>query len=172
MIQRTPVYSGRVDREAPEHAHLVKAAIAAGKDVYSEWPLTTSTAESEEMLRLAEDKDVRHVVGLQRRFSSSASYARDLIAHGYVGTVRSVRMSPGHLGKPCKGEVVSGPVLTNSARNGTGDPRPRIEFETRTRARKIFRFLWVCGPSRRPRSPTSRLRLNAVLRVHLTEWPA
>jgi predicted dehydrogenase len=80
---------------APEHAYHIRAALAAGKDVYSEWPLTTSTAESNELLRLAEDQGVRHVVGLQRRFAPSASYTRDLIAQGYVGDVRGVRMSVG-----------------------------------------------------------------------------
>ena len=39
---------------AMEHARLAKLAIAAGKDVYSEWPLTTSTADSAELLALAE----------------------------------------------------------------------------------------------------------------------
>ena len=80
---------------APEHAHLVRAAIGGGKDVYSEWPLTTSTAESEELLQLAEERGVRHVVGLQRRFAPSASYAHDLIEQDYVGTIRGVRMSVG-----------------------------------------------------------------------------
>ncbi|HBX82370.1 MAG: Gfo/Idh/MocA family oxidoreductase [Propionibacteriaceae bacterium] len=80
---------------APEHAVLVKAAIAAGKDVYSEWPLTTNTAESEELLALAEAAGVRHVVGLQRRFSPSARYAIDLIAQGHVGEIRGVTMSVG-----------------------------------------------------------------------------
>jgi predicted dehydrogenase len=40
----------------PEHAPLVRAAIGGGKDVYSEWPLSTTTAESEELLHLAEDR--------------------------------------------------------------------------------------------------------------------
>jgi predicted dehydrogenase len=79
----------------PEHAHLVRAAVDAGKDVYSEWPLTTSTTESAELLASAEDADVRHVVGLQRRFAPSASYTHDLIAGGYVGTIRGVHMSVG-----------------------------------------------------------------------------
>jgi predicted dehydrogenase len=79
----------------PEHAPLVRAAIGGGKDVYSEWPLSTTTAESEELLHLAEEQGVRHVVGLQRRFAPSASYARDLIRQGYVGTIRGVRMSVG-----------------------------------------------------------------------------
>jgi hypothetical protein len=39
---------------AVEHAQLAKIAIAAGKDVYSEWPLITSTADLEELLALAE----------------------------------------------------------------------------------------------------------------------
>jgi predicted dehydrogenase len=38
----------------PEHARLTRAAIEGAKDVYSEWPLTTSTAESKELLALAE----------------------------------------------------------------------------------------------------------------------
>jgi predicted dehydrogenase len=77
---------------APEHARLVKATIAASKDVYSEWPLTTSTADSKELLSLAEAKGVRHVVGLQRRMGPSARYTRDLVKQGYVGKIRGVHM--------------------------------------------------------------------------------
>src|SRR6266568_4583709 len=78
---------------APEHARLVKTAIAAGKDVYCEWPLTTNTADSEELLSLAEAKGVRHIVGLQRRMGSSARYTRDLIKQAYVGKIRGVHMT-------------------------------------------------------------------------------
>jgi predicted dehydrogenase len=42
----------------PEQARLTRAAIEGGKDLYSEWLLTTSTAESEELLALAEAKGV------------------------------------------------------------------------------------------------------------------
>lgn len=84
-----------VPAPAPQHAKLVQAAVAAGKDVHSEWPLTTSTAESEELLALAEAAEVRHVVGLQRRFAPSARYTADLIAQGHIGEIRSVSMSVG-----------------------------------------------------------------------------
>jgi predicted dehydrogenase len=77
---------------APQHASVVKAVIAAGKDVYAEWPLTTTTADSEELLRLAEAAGVRHVVGLQRRLGPSTQYLRDLVAEKYVGEMRSVRI--------------------------------------------------------------------------------
>jgi len=78
-----------------ERMPYVKAAIKAGKDVYSEWPLTTRTADSEELLSLAEAKGVRHIVGLQRRQGPAARYVRDLVARGYVGDVRAARISVG-----------------------------------------------------------------------------
>jgi|SRR5579859_880624 len=77
---------------APQHADGVRAALKAGKHVYSEWPLTHDTATSEELLRLARDAGVRHVVGLQRRLSPTNRYLRALIDDGYVGTLRSVRL--------------------------------------------------------------------------------
>lgn len=76
-----------------ERPPLVKRAIAAGKDVYAEWPLATSTAGAEELLSLAEEKGVRHIVAMQRRFSPAARYLHDLIRQGYVGSVRSANMT-------------------------------------------------------------------------------
>jgi predicted dehydrogenase len=35
---------------APQHTDGVRAALAAGKDVYCEWPLTTSTNIAEELV--------------------------------------------------------------------------------------------------------------------------
>jgi predicted dehydrogenase len=77
---------------APQHEAGVSAALAAGKDVYSEWPLSTSTALSESLVELAQNSGKRHVVGLQRRLSATNRYVRDQIANGYVGKLRSVRM--------------------------------------------------------------------------------
>ncbi|MDN7755125.1 Gfo/Idh/MocA family protein [Burkholderia gladioli] len=91
------VESGDIDlvvvlNTAPQHAQTVRRAITAGKNVYCEWPLTTTLAESEELLRLADARGVRHVVGLQRRRAPHNRYVRDLIGDGYVGELRSVRM--------------------------------------------------------------------------------
>jgi predicted dehydrogenase len=79
----------------PEHGRLSSAVIAAGKDVYTEWPLSTTTMESEAILTQAKAKGVKHVIGLQRRFAPSVRYMKDLIKGGYVGTLRGVRMSVG-----------------------------------------------------------------------------
>src|ERR1700722_20720732 len=75
-----------------EHLSIVKAAIDAGKDVYCEWPLTTNTSDSEELLRLAEQRGVRHLAGLQRTVGASSLHLRNLLAEGYIGRLRSVRM--------------------------------------------------------------------------------
>jgi predicted dehydrogenase len=76
----------------PQHESIVRLAIEAGKDVYCEWPLTTNTHDSEMLLTMAEAAHVRHVVGLQRRLGSTALFLRDLLAEGYVGQIRSVRL--------------------------------------------------------------------------------
>ncbi|WP_346830992.1 Gfo/Idh/MocA family oxidoreductase [Pseudomonas abietaniphila] len=77
---------------APQHEEAVRAAIAAKKDVYCEWPLTTNTATSQELTRLAKQAGVRHIVGLQRRHAPHNRYLQDLLQQGYVGKVRSVRI--------------------------------------------------------------------------------
>jgi predicted dehydrogenase len=76
----------------PQHADTVRAAIAAGKHVYCEWPLTVGSAVALELQQLAEKAGVRHIVGLQRRLSPHNRFVRDLLADGYVGAMRSVRM--------------------------------------------------------------------------------
>jgi predicted dehydrogenase len=77
---------------APQHADGVRAALAAGKDVCAEWPLSASTALSKTFVDLAQNSGRRHVVGLQRRLSATNRYVKDQIANGYVGKLRSVRM--------------------------------------------------------------------------------
>lgn len=77
---------------APSHERAIRAAIAAGKDVYSEWPLTPSKAVSQELMELANQAGVRHTVGLQRRLGPDYRYVRDLLRDGYIGELRSVRL--------------------------------------------------------------------------------
>jgi len=52
----------------------------------------TTLADTEDLLRRAQDAGIRHLVGLQRRMGPSARYVRDLLAQGYLGQIHSVRM--------------------------------------------------------------------------------
>jgi predicted dehydrogenase len=76
----------------PAHHALCKNAIEAGKHVFCEWPLGANTREAEELAGLARKKNVRTMVGLQRRASPAYLHMRELIRQGYVGQVLSVNM--------------------------------------------------------------------------------
>ena len=76
----------------PAHYGLCKSAIEAGKHVFCEWPLGANTREAEDLAALARQKNVRTMVGLQRRASPAYLYMRELIQQGYVGQVLSVQM--------------------------------------------------------------------------------
>ena len=77
----------------PSHYEPTKAAIEAGKHVYTEWPLGRTTAEAEELAALARAKGVQTAVGLQSRVSPALLYIKELIEDGYVGEVLSCHLT-------------------------------------------------------------------------------
>jgi predicted dehydrogenase len=76
----------------PQHEVAVRAAIAAGKDIYCEWPLTPELKTSVEMTQLAKAAGVRTLLGVQRGYAPAFRYLKDLIDDKYAGKIRSVRM--------------------------------------------------------------------------------
>jgi predicted dehydrogenase len=74
------------------HAELVQAAIAAGKDVYCEWPLALSIDEAIDLERAAQLAGVRTFIGLQARYSPAFAYARDLLRTGAIGRLTSATL--------------------------------------------------------------------------------
>lgn len=72
-----------------DHRAIVLAALAAGKHVYSEWPLGRNVAEAEEMAAAARAAGVHTAVGLQLRGSPAVRRARELIAAGTIGRLLS-----------------------------------------------------------------------------------
>ena len=77
----------------PLHYEPTKAAIEAGKHVYTEWPLGRTTSEAEELAALAKAKGVQTAVGLQSRVSPVLLYIKELIEEGYVGEVLSCHVT-------------------------------------------------------------------------------
>ncbi|WP_437573475.1 Gfo/Idh/MocA family protein [Sorangium sp. So ce887] len=100
LIEHPDVDLVVVSVRTPEHARPVRAAIAAKKDVFCEWPLGVSLAEATELAGAAEAAGVRTLIGLQRRLAPSVRHLRDLIAEGYVGKLRSVTV---HAAMPMAG---------------------------------------------------------------------
>jgi len=77
----------------PGHRELVLAGLQAGKPVLCEWPLGKDLAEAQEMARLASQRSLKTIVGLQARSAPAILYARDLIRDGYIGEVLTAHLS-------------------------------------------------------------------------------
>src|SRR5919202_678677 len=95
---RTMVASPEIDAVAvvvkvPEHHGPTRAALEAGKHVYTEWPLGRTTAEAEALAALARSRGVQTAVGLQSRVSPTLMYMKELIDSGYVGEVLSCHVT-------------------------------------------------------------------------------
>ena len=73
------------------HADIALAALAAGKHVLVEKPLTNTVAESEELVAAAAAASGRAMTGFNYRRVPALALARELIATGRIGTVRQVR---------------------------------------------------------------------------------
>lgn len=76
-----------VSVNVPQHYDLIRPALEAGKDVFSEWPLARNATEAEELVQLAKKKGVRTLIGLQARQSPSIVKAKELVASGALGRI-------------------------------------------------------------------------------------
>ena len=77
---------------SPNHVHAehVRAALAAGKHVVCEKPLGVSSAETAELLALAEAAGVVHAVCFNLRYYAQNQHAAALVAAGAIGEPRFV----------------------------------------------------------------------------------
>ncbi|MCT9928996.1 Gfo/Idh/MocA family oxidoreductase [Planotetraspora sp. A-T 1434] len=78
-----------------QHLEVVELAIAAGRAVLCEKPLTADLAEAERMVRLARDKGVFLMEAMWMRFNPLIAQIAGLVADGEIGDLRSVNASFG-----------------------------------------------------------------------------
>jgi predicted dehydrogenase len=76
----------------PNHLHFdqARAALAAGKHVVCEKPLAMTSAETAELLRLAEQSGLVHAVNFNVRFYPHCQEARARVRAGEIGDVRLI----------------------------------------------------------------------------------
>jgi predicted dehydrogenase len=77
------------------HAEVVEAALAAGRAVLCEKPLTAALAETERLARLAEQSGAFLMEGMWMRFNPLVQQLAAVVARGELGEVRSLRASFG-----------------------------------------------------------------------------
>jgi predicted dehydrogenase len=85
-----------VSVKPPEHASVVRAAIAAGKHIYCEWPLGTDLGQTAELAGAAASAGRVHAIGLQGYRSPAARFVKDFLDGGGLGRVESASIiAPG-----------------------------------------------------------------------------
>jgi predicted dehydrogenase len=88
-----------VATSAPSHYPIAKRVLEAGKHCYVEKPLTLKSAHSEELVRLADEKDLVLFVGHLMEYHSAINWIKDYVASGDLGDVLYVYMQRLNLGK-------------------------------------------------------------------------
>src|SRR3954468_19087246 len=92
LIADPQVKAVTVAVKVPDHFTLVRAALEAGKHVYSEWPLGANTHEAVALRDLAAKLSLHTVVGLQNARSAQIAQAREALAAGRIGRVLSATL--------------------------------------------------------------------------------
>lgn len=92
MLRHPDIDAVSVVTRVPKHFEMTKAALEAGKHVYTEWPLGANLREADELANLARAKGVHTMVGLQARSSPVYLRLKELVEEGYVGEVLAVNM--------------------------------------------------------------------------------
>jgi predicted dehydrogenase len=80
------------------HYRLAKAALLAGKHVLVEKPLTASAHEAEELIELAERRNLRLMVGHTFEYNGAIRTLRDIVRRGDLGKVYYVDAARLNLG--------------------------------------------------------------------------
>ncbi|KAK3315930.1 hypothetical protein B0H66DRAFT_273721 [Apodospora peruviana] len=79
------VCNTRVDK----HHETIRPSIAAGQNVYCEWPLGKNDSQARDLVELARQSGSKTMVGLQGRLAPLALKVREIIESGRIGKVLS-----------------------------------------------------------------------------------
>ncbi|MGH9418626.1 MAG: Gfo/Idh/MocA family protein, partial [Thermoanaerobaculia bacterium] len=91
LLSRSDIDAVIVSGPTHLHADLVVAACDAGKHVYLEKPLATSTADGARVSDAAARAGVKVMLGFNRRYHPLFEQARRLLQSGTIGRVRAVQ---------------------------------------------------------------------------------
>jgi predicted dehydrogenase len=73
--------------DAPQHFRVARACLSAGKHVFVEKPLTLTIADASTLVRMADERGVKLMVGHLLLYHPAVQLIRQLIDHGEIGQV-------------------------------------------------------------------------------------
>ena len=106
----------------PEHLHhpMTKAALAAGKHVLLEKPIALTLDEADELIGMAEDRNLKLTIGYSQRFNARQSLVKRSIEAGELGTVSSILVSR-HITRSLGAKISGRTKLSPAAMEATHD---------------------------------------------------
>jgi len=87
-----------VATEASSHYEITKACLLSNKHVLVEKPLTTTAEESEELVRLAEEKNLKLMVGHTFLYNPSIRKMKEYLSDDNIGSIYYLKATRTHLG--------------------------------------------------------------------------
>jgi predicted dehydrogenase len=131
----------------PEGTHypFTREALLAGKHVFVEKPLAQTTAEADELIRIARERGLKLTVGYSQRFNPRMAFLRKTIRSGGIGEVVTCLVSRNvtrELGKKITGRVRLSPAAMEATHDldylmWCLEPRKPIRVYSQT-AGKLF----------------------------------
>jgi len=117
----------------PETTHypMAKAALAAGKHVLLEKPMSITLDEADDLIELAESKQVKFTIGYSQRFNSKQALVKRSLGNGTLGDPVSILISR-HITRSLGAKIGARTKLSPAAMEATHD----IDFS-----------LWCLEPS-------------------------
>jgi predicted dehydrogenase len=92
MLQDADIDVVVVNTPVQTHFEYTKMALSAGKNVIVEKPFTVNVVEAEELVRLAETKNLFLSVYQNRRFDRDYLQVQKVISEGKLGTIKEVEI--------------------------------------------------------------------------------
>ncbi len=127
--------------KVPEHDGLIRAALAAGKHVFSEWPLGVSLDEASALADFASDRGLQNLIGLQGYHAPGAVFVRELIDDGTIG--RPLAVSVVTAGGPAARQVPQANVYATDVAAGATVLTISAAHVLATVARAVGELTWV-----------------------------
>lgn len=98
IFQRNDIKAVVIATPVESHFDLAKKALLSGKDVFVEKPLTSSSEEAEELIKLAEERERILMVGHTFVYNPAVIKVKELIEKGEIGKVYYISSTRINLG--------------------------------------------------------------------------
>ncbi len=99
LVARPDVHAVVIAAPAQLHHEIARMALEAGKHCFVEKPLTLTSADARDLLRLAGERKLTLMVGHLMEYHGAIEYLRDLVGSGELGEILYVYAQRLNLGK-------------------------------------------------------------------------